>query len=255
MSIAKRFGFGAALVLAASGAMAAAQFSADTVQTAPQGQSVTGKRFVGEGRERTEASHGGQTMVQIVDSVQGVSYVFFPEQKTYTELRLPPGPAKAGPGGDPCAAMQGVTCRKVGAEAVNGRPATKWEMAGGPAAQGKTITSWIDDERGVPLRMQYSDGGSLESRMLGKEQHEGRNVEKWETVMSRPGQQPVKMVQWLDAELGGVTVKQQGPDGSGFELRNIRLGPQPPELFTVPAGFQKVTPPAQGAPQSGGAPR
>lgn len=247
MSIATRSCLAAAVALAASSAFGAAQFSADTLQTTPQGQSLTGKRFVGEGRERTEASHGGQTMVQIVDSAQGVSYVIFPDQKTYTELRLPPVPPKSGPGSDPCAAMQGVTCRKVGAEAVNGRPATKWEMTGGPAAQGKTITSWIDDERGVPLRMQYSDGGALESKMLGKEQHEGRNVEKWEMVMSRPGQQPVKMVQWLDAELGGVTVKQQGPDGAGFELKNIRIGAQAPELFTVPAGFQKVAPPTQGA--------
>lgn len=252
MSIARGFGFTAALALAltASGAVAAVQFSADTVQTMPQGQSLSGKRFVGEGKERIEASHGGQSMVQIVDGVQGVSYLILPGQKTYTEMRTPPAP-KTGPGTDPCAGMQGVTCRKLGGEPVNGRAATKWEMTGGPAAQGKTITSWVDDERGVPLRMQYSDGGSLESRLVGKEQHEGRNVEKWEMAISRPGQQPVKMVQWLDPELGGVTVKQQGPDGAGFELKNIQVGPQAPELFSVPAGYQKVTPPQagqQGAP-------
>ncbi len=254
MRIATRYCLAAAVALAASSAFGAAQFSADTVQTGPQGQSVTGKRYVGEGKVRTDAAHGGQTMVQIVDSAQGVSYVIFPDQKSYTEFRTAPAAPKAGPGANPCAGMQDVTCRKVGSETMSGRAATKWEMTGGAAAQGKTITWWIDDERGVPLRMQYSDGSALEAKMVGKEQHEGRSVEKWETVMSRPGQQPVKMVQWLDPDLG-EPVKQQGPDGSSFELKNIKVGPQPGDLFAVPAGFQKVAPPTQGGAQGGAAPR
>ena len=255
MNIASKLTMAAVAALSASTALGAVQFSADTVQAAPQGQSITGKRYVGEGRERTEASHGGQNMVQILDSVQGVSYLVFPEQKAYTEIRVPAASPKTGPQADPCAGIQGVTCRKLGPEPVNGRPATKWEMAGGPAAQGKTITSWIDDERGLPLRMQYSDGGALEAKMLGKDQHEGRTVEKWETVMTRAGQQPVRMLEWVAPDLGGVTVKQQGPDGSSFELKNIKVGPQPAELFAVPAGFQKVAPPQQGGAQGAPAAR
>jgi hypothetical protein len=49
-------------------------------------------------------------------------------------------------------------------------------------------------------------------------------------------------VQWLDPELG-VPVRGKAPDGSTFELRGIRVGTQPADLFSVPAGFQKITPP------------
>ena len=56
-------------------------------------------------------------------------------------------------------------------------------------------------------------------------------------------------VQWFDPELG-VPVRGKGPDGSSFELRGIRVGAQPADLFTVPAGFQKIAPPQA---QPGGA--
>lgn len=240
---------GVAIGLASSSALAAAQFSADTVQTGPKGQSVTGKTFVGDNRMRNEGVQDGLTYVQIVDNVKNVSYIVMPDQKAYVEIPLPPMPPDAGPGKsvDPCAGLQGVTCRKLGAEAIAGRPTTKWEIAGSAGGQTRTETRWIDDQRGDVMRLQASDGSGMEQRLLGSEQHEGRAVEKWEISMTRPGQQPIRSVQWLDPELG-IPVRQQGPDGSVRELRNIRVGPQPNDLFTVPAGFQKTQPPVQGQP-------
>lgn len=243
--------FGMGIGLGASLVVAATQFSADTVQTTAQGQQTAGKIFVGDKRVRTEGAQNGEQFVQISDNANNVSYMVMPGQRSYIEMKLPGSPAlPEGKPADPCANLQGVTCRNAGTENVAGRPATRWEMSSGAGGQTRTMTQWVDNERGTPLRVQSSDGSVSEAKLVGKEQVEGRTVEKWETTMSRPGQQAIRSVQWLDPELG-VPVRGEGPDGSTFALRNIKVGPQAAELFTVPAGYQKLTPP-QG--QSGGAP-
>lgn len=246
---------GVGLALGASQVLAGAQFSAESVQTTAQGQATTTKIYVGDNRVRTEGAQNGQQFVQVADNANGVSYIIIPDQRSYIEMRVPGAvPTHQGKGVDPCANLQGVTCRKIGSEPVAGRPATRWEMTSSAGGQTRSMTQWIDDERGTPLRVQASDGSATEAKMVGKEQYEGRPVEKWEMTMSRTGQQPVVSVQWFDPELG-VPVRGKGPDGSTFELRGIRVGAQAADLFTVPAGYQKVTPPqAQPQAQPGGAP-
>lgn len=234
---------GVGLWAAASVAFAGPQFSAETVQTTAQGQVTKGKIYVGDNRVRTEGAQNGQQFVQVSDNANGVSYFIMPDQRSYMEMRVPvAAPLAKGKPVDPCANLQGVTCRKVGSEAIGGRAAIRWEMSSSAGGQTRSMTQWIDDERGTPLRVQASDGSATEAKLVAKEQHEGRNVEKWETTMSRAGQAPVTQVQWLDPELG-VPVRGTGPDGSSFELRGIRVGAQPADLFTVPAGFQKVESP------------
>ena len=234
---------GVGLLAGVTPVSAGVQFSAETVQTTAQGQTTTGKIFVGDNRVRTEGAQNGQQFVQIADNANGVSYIVVPDQRSYMEMRVPAAaPLPQGKPADPCANLQGVTCRKVGSEAIGGRAATRWEMTSSAGGQTRSMTQWIDDERGTPLRVQASDGSANESKLLAKEQYEGRNVEKWETTMTRAGQQPAVSVQWLDPELG-VPVRGKAPDGSTFELRGIRVGTQPADLFSVPAGFQKITPP------------
>ena len=224
-------------------ALAGAQFSAESVQTTAQGQATTSKIYVGDNRVRTEGAQNGQQFVQVSDNANGVTYIIIPEQRSYIEMRVPgTAPVQQGKAVDPCANLQGVTCRKVGGEAVAGRAATRWEMTSTAGGQTRSMTQWIDDERGTPLRVQASDGSATEAKLVAKEQHEGRPVEKWEMTMSRAGQQPTTSVQWFDPELG-VPVRGKAPDGSTFELRGIRVGAQAADLFTLPAGYQKVTPP------------
>jgi outer membrane lipoprotein-sorting protein len=243
--------FGIGIALSAASVVAATQFSADTVQTTAQGQQTTGKIFVGDKRVRTEGSQNGEQFVQISDNANNISYMIMPAQRSYIEIKLPgSAPMPQGKAADPCANLEGVTCRNAGTENVAGRAATRWEMSSSAGGQARTMTQWVDDERGMPLRVQSSDGSVSESKLVAKEQVEGRTVEKWETTISRPGQQTLRSVQWLDRELA-VPVRGEGPDGSTFALRNIQVGPQPGELFTVPAGYQKLTVP-QGQP--GGAP-
>lgn len=241
---------GIGLAAAVPPVLAGAQFSAESVQTTAQGQSTTTKIFVGDNRVRTEGAQNGQQFVQVADNANGVTYIIVPDQRSYMEMRAPAAaPTPQGKPVDPCANLQGVTCRKIGSEAVSGRPATRWEMTSSAGGQTRSMNQWIDDERGTPLRIQASDGSATEAKLVAKEQYEGRPVEKWEMTMSRAGQQPATSLQWFDPELG-VPVRGKGPDGSTFELRGIRLGAQPADLFTVPAGFQKIAPPQA---QPGGA--
>jgi outer membrane lipoprotein-sorting protein len=252
------FKFGAIVVLSLTAACVQAegggpQFSAEMHQRGPEGPASAGKMFVGDGKVRVEMAAEGQSMIRITDEQRKVEWILFPDQKTYLERKAGPdqagGPAvsPAAFAENPCAGMTGLTCRKVGDEAVSGRPSAKWEITG--TQEGKTITTtqWIDKERGIPLRQQFPDGGSMVLTLQGKETVEGRGVEKWEVVVEAPGRQPSRTFQWYDPELK-LAVRQEFPGGAVSELKNIRVGKQPDDLFVVPAGYTRAQQP-EGQPQ------
>lgn len=229
------------------------QFSATMVRNTPDGQSVSGKMYVGDGRTRLEMSQQGRAMVRISDSTRRMEWILFPAEKTYLERSAPPLPegatppkAKPSAESDPCAGVQGVTCRRVGVEEVNGRPAVKWEMTA--TQQGQTLTGyeWLDQARGIPLKQQAPNGQSMELKLLGTETYEGRPVEKWEMTAKLPDKAPTQTFQWYDPELK-LAVRDQLPGGYVSELKDIRVGTQPDDLFAVPAGFTRMTSPPGGA--------
>lgn len=48
-------------------------------------------------------------------------------------------------------------------------------------------------------------------------------------------------IQWAAKELNGLVVKRQPENGEWTsEFRNVRLGPQDPSRFEIPAGYQKL---------------
>jgi len=237
---------GLAASLYAGGALAGAEFSAEMVQQGPQGKAPSGKMYVGEKRVRTEMSHQGQQVIRVTDENRGVEWVLLPDQKQYMERKLggPPGgmQASAQPSSeDPCGAVPGMTCRKLGEEEVGGRTAVKWEMVA--SQQGRTMksTQWIDKDRGVPLRQEMPNGQVTELKFIAEEELNGRVVEKWEMVATMPDQQETRSFQWFDPELG-LAIKQKFPEGMVSELTNIRVGKQPDELFNIPAGYERVDP-------------
>jgi len=239
---------GSALVI--QGAQAASHpavpFAADTVYSGPQGTS-RGKMFVGQNRVRTEMEQAGQPIVQIVDNERGVTWILYPDQKRYVEQRIPLEAEKAQEeGNNPCIAVSGMTCDKEGTEVINGRQAEKWTMRF--SAHGKTIegTHWIDVERGIPLRTVMSDGRQTELRLVSREVQGGREVEKWEMISSAPNQAEQRAFQWYDPKLE-IAVRQEFPGGYVQELLNIKEGDQPPHLFTIPAGYERVSLPQAGA--------
>jgi hypothetical protein len=235
---------------------AGAQFSADMVRHGPDGQSTAGKMFVGDRRTRMEMTQKGHEIVRISDEKRGMEWVLFPADKTYLErggaagTPAAPTPPPAAPSAetDPCTGITGLTCRRVGTEDVNGRPAVKWEMSA--TQQGQTLTGmqWIDVERGLPLKYQMPNGQTMELKLVGPEKLDGRAVEKWQVTSTAPNQQPVATFQWYDPELK-LAVREEFPGGYVSELKNIKVGPQPDDLFAVPAGFALKAMPAP-APQA-----
>lgn len=236
------------------------QFSAEMVRKAPDGKSVAGKMYVGDGRIRMEMSQQGQEVVRISDSNKRMEWMLFPAEKTFLERSAPAPesgatPPKAAPTAEdnPCASMPQISCRRVGVESVNGRPAVKWEMS--MTHQGQTLTGaqWIDQQRAMPIKHEMPNGQSMELKLVGTETYEGRTVEKWQMTTSMPGQQPTSSVQWYDPQLK-LSVRDEAPGGFVSELKNIKVGPQPDSLFAVPDGYTKMAPPpapAQQPPQPG----
>lgn len=234
-----------------------AQFAADMVQRGPDGQTTSGKMFVGDGKTRMEMTQQGREVVRISDQNRRVEWILFPDEQSYLERGAPPGAEGTGAPGtpsaesDPCAGMPGVTCKRVGEEDVGGRAAIKWEMS--MTHQGETLTGtqWIDVERGLPLKNVSPSGQSMELKMLGTETLDGRTVEKWEATVQVPKREPSVTYQWYDPELK-LAVREEFPGGHVSELKNIRVGTQPDSLFVVPAGYNRMSMPQGGQPPQPG---
>jgi hypothetical protein len=250
--------FALALTAAVPGqALADTEFAAEMVQRGPDGQATTAKMYVGDKRMRTEMSHQGQDVVRIVDQERGVEWILFPEQKTYMERASAQSGGQGTPtveptSADPCAGMPGMTCRKLGEETVAGRPALKWEMVASFQGQTMTSTQWLDKERGPAfvLRQESSNGQKMERTQEGKETIDGREVEKWKIEMSQPGGQSVATFEWYDPALQ-LALKQEYPGGMLSEIKNLRVGKQPDHLFSIPAGYERISMPggAGGSPE------
>jgi len=233
-------------------AWAGPQFAAEMVQRGPDGKATSGKIVIGQDKTRTEAVHQGQTLIRINDAKRGLEWILFPDRKSYMERSTlgPDAKPLAKPSAqDPCAGMPGMTCKAKGEEAIAGRTALVWDLTLTQQGKSLTLTQWIDKERGpaFPLRQTMPDGGKMERSFIGQEQVAGRKTEKWEIRMTAPDGKTMVTTEWYDPELE-MAIKQEYPGGIVSELMDIRLGPQPDEVFAIPAGFTRMEMPQGGAP-------
>jgi hypothetical protein len=229
------------------------EFSADIFQSMPQQEPQQGRIYIGNDQVRTDISVGGKTMIQIIDIKQQTAYMLEPEQKSYMERKAGPGELRPGGGAaakdaNPCAGMQNLVCNRIGVETVDGRSAEKWELENTTQAQAGKMVIWIDQKRHIPVRQSLPDGTTMEMRLAGRETLNGRNTEKWEMKVTRPGGQSSIAKQWFDPELN-MNIREEQPGGFVNELRNIRIGKQPADLFAVPPDYKMMS-----IPQGGGAP-
>jgi hypothetical protein len=231
------------------------QFSAQLVQQGPKGEKSISKTYVGDERTRLEMSQEGQDVVRITDQERHVEWILFPKQHKYMEHQLPPGPpehpgtTRPSPAVDPCAGMPGMTCKKLGEETVNGRASVEWEIEMSRGGQTLKSTQWIDKERGVPLRQEFPNGQTMDLKYIGPDTVDGRKVEKWEMVTTMPKRPPMRAFQWYDPALK-LVIRQEFPGGFSTELKDIKVGKQPDDLFSIPAGYERISMP--NGPQGGG---
>ena len=174
--------------------------------------------------------------------------MLMPQQRAYMEQRgMPPAkaPMMAGKKGvSPCEGVPNTTCRKLGTEKISGRDAEKWEISS--QRDGRTIRSlhWIDVERRMPLREMFSDGSISELKILGKDEINGRSTEKWQLTVTGSDSQSKQSLQWFDPALK-IAIREELPGGYVRELKNIKVAKQPQDLFTIPAGYQRMEAPVQ----------
>lgn len=85
--------------------------------------------------------------------------------------------------------------------------------------------------------------GELTRRELSRPTLDGHPTIKYEIIYVVRGQNYM-IHQWLATDLG-IPIKTAGVDGAwSVEYRDIKVAPQPDELFELPDGFQKLSLPA-----------
>ncbi len=220
------------------------EFSANAYQKGPQTPPIEAKMFVSDKRVRKEYSANGQKLVEIYDAGKQNAVLLIPAKRSYMERQGSTSDfiQQAGKPKNPCQGMKNASCKKLGEEAIHGRPADKWEMVMKKDGKDLRALYWIDRERNMMLKQKLPDGTETELRMQGKVTVNGRQTEKWEMTASNPQGQTMRSMQWYDPELK-ISIREEMPGGYLRELKNISIGNQADTLFEIPAGYTLIKQP------------
>ena len=156
--------------------MAAAQtavqpqpFSADMQFSSTRGGSatrdMTGKMYFGSGHMRMDMQGGPRGgAIIITDFKTQVSDILMPEQHMYMENKagemagrrpgMTPNIKPLRDPSNPCANEEGMTCKKVGVEEVNGRTCDRWQITD---KNGKVSNVWVDQKIHFPIKTVSDD--------------------------------------------------------------------------------------------------
>lgn len=148
---------------AAQTAMQPQPFSADMQFSSTRGGSMThdmtGKMYFGSGHMRMDMPGGprGGSII-ITDFKTQTTDMLMPEQHMYMESKagemaghrpgMTPNIKPLDPS-NPCASQEGMTCKKVGVDQVNGRTCDHWQMTD---KNGKVSNVWIDQKLHFPIK-------------------------------------------------------------------------------------------------------
>lgn len=218
----------------------AQEFSAEAVQSAPGRPSMNVKMFVSKKAVRTELTTNGNTVVEIVYPKEQRRVLLNEFRKIYIEQKS----QKSNPEkskkliNSPCANLINATCKKLTKEKVNGRDAVKWEMTVDRNGRKFKSLHWLDKKYFMPLRQQLHDGSISTMILLGKENINGRNAEKWKFQATQPNGKVMASQQWYDPKLKMV-IREELPGGYIRELKNIKVTRQNKKLFKVPSDYKK----------------
>lgn len=87
----------------------------------------------------------------------------------------------------------------------------------------------------------WADEQAVQRESLGMEQVGNYHCEKFRVHVKVMGKEATSL-EWDAKELDGLPVKTQDEKGTwSTEYRNVRLGPQDPSLFEIPAGYQEMS--------------
>jgi hypothetical protein len=87
----------------------------------------------------------------------------------------------------------------------------------------------------------WADEQGVQRESLGMEQVGEYHCEKFRVHMKVMGKEATSF-EWDAKELDGLPVKTRDEKGTwSTEYKNVKLGPQDPSLFEIPAGYQKMS--------------
>jgi len=147
-------------------------FSADMTTVHPNGPKLTGKLYFSPPRIRMDMTSTGEqhgpfsgNMSMIVDSTAQTTYMLMPQAKMYMEFHannassMNTGMRNLQNLTQRGTCPEGTTCKKAGAEVVNGRSCDKYENTD---KSGRSSTVWIDQKLHFPIRVQDADGATTD---------------------------------------------------------------------------------------------
>jgi hypothetical protein len=153
-------------------------FSADMTTIVAKGEQATGKFYFSPPKSRMDMNARGRDVILINDSQTQTGFVLMPQQHIYMEMHagqsspMAPSMPKVETNFDPnnpCAARTDTTCKKLGAETLNGRSCDKWEFTN---KNGQTTTAWIDQKLRFPIKTVNADGASVSSAISRTERRQ-----------------------------------------------------------------------------------
>lgn len=219
------------------------EFSATAIQQLPQGQKKIARMNVGRYGVRREYTYYEQQVIEIYQHEKGVQYMLLPARKIYqmneSLVRESVQNLSATQSTNPCTERKDEQCKFLKQEMLSGRLADKWEISRYIEGRSLKALVWVDVERGQSLRQFFPDGGIVELSQVGHEKLGERLTEKWVLKSSRPDGFSELTHQWYDPELS-IVIKEVLPGGYIRELKDIKAGSQPSELFEIPPGYTRV---------------
>lgn len=145
-------------------------FSADMQVSSTHGgsssmQQMNGKVYVSREHMRMDMEggpHGGVSIItnfatKTTDTLMPAQHMYMESTADQAMMARRPGMPSIKPITDPsnpCANQEGVTCKNLGTEEVNGRTCDHWQMTD---KNGKVSNSWIDQKLHFPIKTTSAD--------------------------------------------------------------------------------------------------
>jgi hypothetical protein len=93
---------------------------------------------------------------------------------------------------------------------------------------------------GADPRQERDPSAKEEREMVGQERVGRYETDKFKVTTKNLRGDPLVHYEWHARALGGLVVRRKSDIGQ-VELRNVVIGPQPAELFEIPAGYRPVS--------------
>ncbi|HYE24359.1 MAG TPA: DUF4412 domain-containing protein [Clostridia bacterium] len=159
------------VVAALAVAQTSPEFSADMQMKTKGEEAFNGKIYFAGGKIRTDMNTEGQEMRHITDVNAQRAYTIMVGQNMYMEhdLKQPNPMAARGPRtpelrkldlNNPCAGTE-YSCKRVGAESVNGRSTVKWDFSLKQTGKHEMFM-WVDQKIPMAIRTLLADGSQID---------------------------------------------------------------------------------------------